>query len=179
MKNTGPQTATLKDLKNNPKNPRVLKDDKFEKLVTSIKAFPEMLTVRPIVCTPDGTVLGGNMRLRAAKEAGLKEVPIYVVSWEEAKQEEFIIKDNLGYGEWDYDVLANEWDGNLLLEWGLDVWTPEPEPEDLIGEPKNNPATLKITFKTVEQLQEAENDIQELIDRKYPGAFYSVKAGEA
>ena len=125
MKNTGPQRAKLDTLKPNPKNPRVIKDDKFQKLVQSIRTFPQMLEVRPIVCTPDGVVLGGNMRLRACKEAGLREVPVHVVSWLDSQQEEFIIKDNVGYGEWDWDILANEWDANQLEDWGLDVWTPE------------------------------------------------------
>jgi DNA modification methylase len=140
MKNTGPQRAKLETLKPNPKNPRVIKDDKFQKLVQSIRAFPQMLDVRPIVCTPDGVVLGGNMRLRACKEAGLREVPVHVVSWLDSQQEEFIIKDNVGYGEWDWDILANEWDANQLEDWGLDVWTPEPEPEEGLTDPDEVPS---------------------------------------
>lgn len=99
-----------------------------------------MLEVRPIVCTPDGVVLGGNMRLRACKEAGLREVPVHVVSWLDSQQEEFIIKDNVGYGEWDWDILANEWDANQLEDWGLDVWTPEPEPEEGLTDPDEVPS---------------------------------------
>lgn len=178
MKNTGPQRAKLDTLKPNPKNPRVIKDDKFQKLVQSIRAFPQMLEVRPIVCTPDGVVLGGNMRLRACKEAGLREVPVHVVSWLDSQQEEFIIKDNVGYGEWDWDIIANEWDANQLQDWGLDVWLPEAEPQDLVAEEKNKPATMKITFTSPVQLQEAEIDIQEILDRKYPGSFFSISAGE-
>jgi DNA modification methylase len=140
MKNTGPQRAKLETLKPNPKNPRVIKDDKFQKLVQSIRAFPQMLEVRPIVCTPDGVVLGGNMRLRACKEAGLREVPVHVVSWLDSQQEEFIIKDNVGYGEWDWDILANEWDANQLEDWGLDVWTPEAEPEEGLTDPDEVPS---------------------------------------
>lgn len=140
MKNTGPQRAKLDTLKPNPKNPRIIKDDKFQKLVQSIRAFPQMLEVRPIVCTPDGVVLGGNMRLRACKEAGLREVPVHVVSWLDSQQEEFIIKDNVGYGEWDWDILANEWDANQLEDWGLDVWTPEPEPEEGLTDPDEVPS---------------------------------------
>ena len=169
------------DLRENPNNPRTIKDDKFRKLVESVKDFPEMLEARPIVCTSDGVVLGGNMRLKALREAGIKETPVYVVKWTENKQSEFLIKDNVGFGEWDWDILANEWDAAKLEEWGLDVWQlPEDEPtlDELLGEDKNKPATMKITFKDVEHLQDAENEIQELIDRKYPGAFYSVSAGE-
>lgn len=98
-----------------------------------------MLEVRPIVCTPDGVVLGGNMRLRACKEAGLREVPVHVVSWLDSQQEEFIIKDNVGYGEWDWDILANEWDAAQLEEWGLDVWTPEEEPTQGLTDPDDVP----------------------------------------
>jgi ParB-like chromosome segregation protein Spo0J len=140
-----------------------------------------MLELRPIVVDENNIVLGGNMRLKACKEAGLKEV--YIVKAEgltELQKDEFIVKDNVGFGEWDWDMLANEWDTEKLDEWGLDlpVIMEEPSLDELIGEEKNKPATMKITFKTVEQLQEAENDIQELIDRKYNGAFYSVSAGE-
>lgn len=109
----------------NPNNPRVIKDDKFQKLVNSIKEFPEMLEARPVVVNPDMVVLGGNMRLKALKEAGVKEVPVYIASWDEIKQKQFIIKDNLGYGEWDWEMIANEWDAEELIGWGLEVWQPE------------------------------------------------------
>jgi len=171
----------IKEVKSNPQNPRICKDDKFLKLVQSIKDFPEMLNIRPIVVNKDMMVLGGNMRLKACVEAGLVEVPIIIADNLTKEQEkEFLIKDNVGFGDWDWDILANEWDTEKLEEWGLDlpIIMDEPSYEDLIGEEKNKPASMKITFKTVEQLQEAENDIQELIDRKYNGAFYSVSAGE-
>ena len=109
----------------NPNNPRVIKDDKFKKLVNSIKEFPEMLEARPVVVNPDMVVLGGNMRLKALREAGVKEAPVYIASWDEIKQKRFIITDNVGYGEWDWDILANEWDAEELGIWGLDVWQPE------------------------------------------------------
>jgi len=112
----------ITEVKANPNNPRSIKDDKFKKLVKSIKEFPQMLELRPIVVNDDMVVLGGNMRLRACKEAGLKEVPIIKASELTPEQEkEFIIKDNVGYGEWDFDALANEWDIELLNEWGLDL----------------------------------------------------------
>jgi hypothetical protein len=111
----------ISKIKPNPNNPRVIKDDKFQKLVTSIIEFPQMLELRPIVVNDDGVVLGGNMRLRACQEAGLKEVPVIKASQlSEEQQKEFIIKDNIGFGEWDWDALANEWDGEKLAEWGLD-----------------------------------------------------------
>lgn len=171
----------LSTIKSNPNNPRIIKDDKFFKLVESIKSFPQMLEIRPIVVNSEMVVLGGNMRLKACKEAGLKEVPVILAeSLTEEQQREFIIKDNVGFGEWDWSMIANEWDTDKLDEWGLDlpIFETEPDYEDLIGEEKNKPATLKITFESPEQLQKAEIDIQELIDRKYQGAYFSVSAGE-
>ncbi len=144
-----------------------------------------MLNKRPLIVFTDVdgkyVVLGGNMRLKALKELNYKEVPIILADeWTEEQKAEFLIKDNVGFGEWDWDSLANEWDAEKLDDWGLDlpIMMNEPSLDELIGEEKNKPASMKITFKTVEQLQEAENDIQELIDRKYNGAFYSVSAGE-
>ena len=105
----------------NPDNPRIIKDNKFNKLVSSIKEFPEMLELRPIVVNSDMVVLGGNMRLKACKEAGLKEVHILKAdSLTEEQQKEFIVKDNVGFGEWDWEILANEWDVKKLEDWGLD-----------------------------------------------------------
>jgi len=110
------------EIKPNPNNPRVIKDDKFKKLVKSIQEFPQMLNIRPIVVNDDMIVLGGNMRLKACKEAGIKEIPIIKASeLTEEQQREFIIKDNVGFGEWDWDLLANEWDEKKLLDWGLDI----------------------------------------------------------
>ena len=116
------ERVKISNVKTNPNNPRLIKDDKFKKLVRSIKEFPEMLQIRPIVVDQDNIVLGGNMRLRACKEAGLKEV--YIVKADqltEKQQREFIIKDNVGFGEWDWDDLANEWDVDELEDWGLDL----------------------------------------------------------
>src|SRR5690606_3311560 len=126
-------------VKPNPDNPRIIKDDRFEKLVKSLKEFPEMSDVRPLVVNKDMIVLGGNMRLRAMKEAGWKQVPVEVVDWPEEKQREFIIKDNIGYGEWDFEVLANEWDKVELEEWGLDIPNIlDDEPEE--AQPDDNQA---------------------------------------
>jgi DNA modification methylase len=115
------QRVPIGTIKNNPNNPRVIKDDKFKKLVQSIKDLPEMAEVRPVVVNTDMVVLGGNMRLKAMREAGWKDVPIHVVDWDEDKQRQFIIKDNVSGGEWDWDMLANEWDTEELQEWGLDL----------------------------------------------------------
>ena len=120
------EKVKISAIKSNPDNPRIIKDDKFKKLVKSIKSFPEMLELRPIVVNNDMVVLGGNMRLKACKEAGLTEVPIIKASELTAEQEkEFIVKDNVGFGEWDWDMIANEWDSELLNEWAMDVWQPE------------------------------------------------------
>ena len=124
----------IKDIKANPNNPRIIKDDKFAKLVQSLKDLPEMATVRPIVVNADMVVLGGNMRLKAMKEAGWKEAPVEVVNWDEEKQRQFIIKDNVGFGEWDWDMIANEWDAEQLEEWGLDIPTFEQEVTELEAE---------------------------------------------
>jgi len=115
----------------NPTNPRTIKEGKFKKLVNSIQDFPEMLELRPIVVSKDMEILGGNMRYRACKEAGLKEVYIIKADKLTDKQiEEFIVKDNVGFGEWDWDVLANDWDINELEEWGLDGFPFEQEPKE-------------------------------------------------
>jgi len=111
----------INKIKANPNNPRIIKDEKFTKLVNSLKSFPEMANVRPIVVNKDMIVLGGNMRLKAMKEAGWKEVPIEIVDWSEEKQREFIIKDNVGFGEWDWDMIANDWDAEEVTDWGLDI----------------------------------------------------------
>ena len=112
-------------LKPNPTNPRVLRDDKFAKLKASIQSFPDMLNKRPIVAVTDTDgklmVLGGNMRLRACMDLGMKEVPVILADeWTEEQRREFIIKDNVGFGEWDWEQLANEWDAKDLADWGLD-----------------------------------------------------------
>ena len=107
-------------LKKHPDNPRVIKDVKYNLLVKSIKEFPEMLEKRPLVVNEDLIVLGGNMRLAAAQEAGFKEIWIDEVDWDKDQQREFIIKDNSGFGEWNFDMLANEWNVDDLNDWGLD-----------------------------------------------------------
>jgi hypothetical protein len=112
--------VNLSEIKSNPNNPRIIKDDKFHKLVESIKTFPRMLEIRPIVVNKDMIVLGGNMRLRACKEAGIKKIHvIFADDLTEEQQREFIIKDNVGFGEWDWAMLANEWDYKELDNWGL------------------------------------------------------------
>jgi DNA modification methylase len=116
------QLVKISTIKTNPKNPRLIKDDKFRKLVKSIQEFPQMLELRPIVVDENNIVLGGNMRLKACIEVGLKEV--FILKAEdltEQQKDEFIVKDNVGFGEWDWDILANEWDTDKLQDWGLDL----------------------------------------------------------
>lgn len=114
--------VNIAEVKPNEQNPRFITDAKFKKLVKSIKEFPEMLETRPLVVDENMVVLGGNMRLKALKSAGVFEVPVHqVIGWSKEQKDEFIIKDNLGYGEWDWDIIANEWQSAKLNEWGLDV----------------------------------------------------------
>ena len=127
------ELVKISKVKPNETNPRFIKDSKFKKLVKSIKEFPEMLKLRPIVVNKDMVVLGGNMRLKACKEAGLKEV--YILKADdltEEQQKEFIVKDNVGFGEWDWDILANDWDIKELEDWGLDGF-----PFDIDADEKN------------------------------------------
>jgi DNA modification methylase len=122
------EIVKISDVKINPNNPRLIKDDKFAKLVQSIKDLPQMLDIRPIVVNSDMVVLGGNMRLKACKEAGLKQVPIIIAdNLTEDQQREFLIKDNVSGGEWDWQMIANDWDADQLQEWGLDIPAFEPE----------------------------------------------------
>lgn len=128
------QKVKIYKIKGNPNNPRIIKNDKFKKLVKSIQEFPEMLKLRPIIVDENMIVLGGNMRLKASKDAGLKEVWIEIAEGlTEEQKKEFIVKDNVGFGEWEWDMLANEWDSVQLAEWGLDVWENEDDKEPEAG----------------------------------------------
>ena len=113
----------IQEVKTNPNNPRIIKDDKFKKLVKSIIEFPEMLKLRPIVVDENMIILGGNMRYRACIEAGLKEVWVETAKGlTEDQKKEFIIKDNASFGEWEWDMLSNEWNSAKLEQWGIDTW---------------------------------------------------------
>jgi DNA modification methylase len=146
------EIVKISAIKANSKNPRQIKDDKFKKLVQSIRDFPDMLNKRPLICFTDVdgkyVVLGGNMRLKAAQEVGLKELPIILADdWTQEQKDEFLIKDNVGFGEWDWDQLANEWDVVKLDEWGLDVpnfdaEVLEAEEDDFDTTPPENPITV-------------------------------------
>lgn len=162
------QTVKISEIKLNPNNPRLIKDDKFKKLVKSIQDFPEMLEIRPIVVNSDMIILGGNMRFKACKEAGLKEVPIIIAdNLTEEQQREFLIKDNTSGGEWDFEMLANEWDIEQLEDWGLEVpifdIDNEIEPKDL-SSTIDNLYRIEIICKDEEH---QENTYNKLIEQGY------------
>jgi ParB-like chromosome segregation protein Spo0J len=155
------ESVKISTVKSNPNNPRVIKDDKFDKLVQSIKDFPKMLEIRPIVVNDDMIVLGGNMRLKACKEAGLKEVQIIKASdLTEEQQREFIIKDNVGFGEWDWEQLK-EWDGEELEAWGLDVPELKAIDESEEGDEIKIPKSLQVIPKKEYILIMADEDSEE------------------
>lgn len=146
----------ISEIKLNPNNPRLIKDDKFAKLVKSVKEFPEMLDIRPIVVNSDMIILGGNMRFRACKEAGLKEIPVIIAEGlTEQQQKEFLIKDNVSGGEWDWDMLANEWEVEQLDSWGLDIpILKELNEKDLFD--------IEIPFYTPSEIQPEINELANL-----------------
>jgi hypothetical protein len=187
------QKVKIQEVKANPNNPRIIKDDKFAKLVKSINEFPQMLNLRPIVVNDDMVVLGGNMRLKACKEAGLKEISIIKASeLTEQQQKEFIVKDNVGYGEWDWDDLANNWDAEELNDWGLNVPIFEPISKDLdysiledtdIGEQLSDMANSVRKAIQIEFEPEHYEEAQELVkfwreQKLYIGAFLIEKLKE-
>lgn len=146
----------ITDIRPNPENPRVIKDEKFRKLVKSIQDFPEMLELRPIVIDENNMVLGGNMRLKALQELGYKDVSVVrAKDLTEEQKKEFIIKDNVGFGEWDWDTLANDWDSAKLEEWGLGIPNFETEEEPEEAEPDEQSAWfLNIKCENESQCQE-------------------------
>jgi ParB-like chromosome segregation protein Spo0J len=163
------EKVAIAKIKSNEKNPRYIRDEKFKKLVKSIQDFPQMLEIRPIVVNKDMVVLGGNMRLKACQEAGLKEV--YIIKAEnltKEQQDEFIIKDNVGFGEWDFDILANEWDLDKINEWGVDAPFFENENEfsttvgkELIKE-KNAVVVIDIFNNNV--IEDIKNDLSKYLE---------------
>jgi len=154
----------IDSIKLNPKNPRVIRDRKFKLLVKSIQNFPKMLKLRPIVVNDEMVTLGGNMRLKASIEAGLKEVPIIKASeLTDKEQEEFIIKDNSSFGEWDWEILANGWDELDLKDWGIDVPTFETNDEDIqLNMPSDESFRVTITCNSEEEQNEIYKKLVEL-----------------
>ena len=173
----------ISKLKNNPNNPRLIKDDKFKKLVKSIEEFPEMMEKRPIVCVTDvdGKIfpLGGNMRLKALQELKYKEIPdswvLMADEWTEEQRREFVIKDNTSFGSWNWEELANEWDAEKLEEWGLDLPGFDIEADNLGDEfslPDGDKApfqqmTFTLADEQAEQIKNAIADIKKTEEYKY------------
>jgi hypothetical protein len=164
-----------KDIIQNENNPRILKDDKFKKLVQSIKDFPEMLEIRPIVVNNEMMILGGNMRWKAIQEIGIKEIPIIKAeNLSEEQQREFLIKDNVGFGEWDWDALANDWDYKELNDWALDLpkmLDPEQFGEDFsLADGDKSPfqqMTFTLADEQATQIKNAIADIKLTEEYKY------------
>ena len=162
----------ISQIKPNPKNPRTIKDERFEKLKKSIQDFPDMLNKRPLVCFTDTdgkyVVLGGNMRLKAAKDLGLKELPIILADeWTEEQKAEFLIKDNVGYGEWEWQQLATDWDNQKLEEWGLEIPIFKNGDED---ELKDISDTIKNLYRieiVCQDEEHQENTYNKLIEQGY------------
>jgi len=165
----------ISSIKPNNNNPRIIKDDKFKKLVKSIQEFPDMLNKRQLVCYTDTdgkyVVIGGNMRLKAAQELGLKELPILLADdWTQEQRDEFLIKDNVGFGEWDWDQLANDWDAGKLDDWGLDVWQSEPDVDYSILDENDVSEQLSDMTSGVKKAIQIEFELEH-----YDSAFELVK----
>ena len=173
------ELVKISKVKPNESNPRFIKDNKFKKLVKSIKEFPEMLKLRPIVVNKDMIVLGGNMRLKACAEAGLKEV--YILKADELTEQqerEFIVKDNVGFGEWDWDALGNEWNSVQLEDWGMDNWQnmDDIETSDDFSLPDGDKEpfqqqTYTLADEQAKQIKNAIADVKKTEEYKYVETF--------
>lgn len=142
----------------NPKNPRVISEEMLDKLKKSITEFKEMLEIRPIIVNKENMILGGNMRYKACKELGIKEIYIEQISLSKKKEEEMIIRDNVTFGKWDWESLADKWEAKELNSWGMNVWENPLDDEDF--EPESNP--------DFEKEQATEDDFEEGAERRIP-----------
>ncbi len=157
------EKISIEKVFSNPVNPRLIKEHKFKKLVKSIKEFPEMLKLRPIVVNNEYGILGGNMRYKACLELGFKDVWIIKAENLTDKQiEQFIIKDNVGFGEWDWDMLANGWDTKELKDWGMDVpkFEMDDDAKDL-SEKINSSFVVEVELENEEEQEKMYNDLIE------------------
>jgi hypothetical protein len=177
------EKVNINKIKNNPKNPRVIKNAKFQKLVQSIKEFPQMLDIRPIVVNKDNIIIGGNMRFRAAVDAGLTEVSIIKVNLTPEQEDEFIVKDNSNFGEWDWDVLANQFDLEELDEWGLDIpvylTDDDEEPQydkDLTADYLEKFIENSITYLRLHYTKEEYDKVKEKLDKIMATEEYKDKS---
>tara|TARA_R110000751_G_scaffold50096_2_gene110987 strand:- start:2463 stop:3056 length:594 start_codon:yes stop_codon:yes gene_type:complete len=169
----------ISEVFSNPVNPRLIREGKFKKLVQSIKEFPEMLQLRPIVVNEEMGILGGNMRYKACQQLGHKEV--YIIKAEnltESQMESFVIKDNVGFGEWDWDLLANQWDSVKLEEWGLDAWQnmDDIDTSDEFSLPDGDKKpfqqqTYTLADAQAVQIKNAITDVKKLEEYKYVETF--------
>lgn len=175
------EKVAISKIKENPDNPRKIDKEAYEKLVNSIKEFPKMLEIRPLVVDKNMVVIGGNMRLKALKELQYTEVPIIradKLTDDEIKR--FVVVDNLPYGKWDYDFLANQYGIKDLENWGFDtkdLGMLLDEPDDLVGELKNKPFVIKITLKSEKEMQDLKAEIDRLLEN-YTGVEVSISGGE-
>jgi len=172
------QKVKIDSIFENPTNPRTINKVKFDKLVKSIKTFPEMLSLRPIVVNKEGGIIGGNMRYKACKENGLKEVYVIKADKLTDKQiEQFIIKDNVGFGEWDYDLLSSSWDSTELADWGLDVIKNDWDQLDYIEEEVENKTfeddgqiIILLSEKHIQNKRKIKDDIADWLEQNYKGS---------
>lgn len=164
------KTVAIDKIKGNDNNPRFIKEKKFDALVKSIQEFPEMLDLRPIVVDEDMVILGGNMRFKACQAAGLKKVPIMIAEGlSEEQKNEFIIKDNVGFGQWDYDMLANnpEWNDIDFKDWGLDVFSPGTfDTGNFFAAGEDDPSITKVKKITLEFAEDEYNEVIAAFDAR-------------
>ncbi len=184
LKKVKTTTVNINEIQLNQDNPRLIREDSFNKLVNSIKQFPQMLDIRPIVVNKDMIILGGNMRYKACVEAGMTEIPVVIADNLTKEQEnEFLVKDNVSGGEWDWDILANEWDNQELIDWGVDVWKGSEENidlEDFFEDNTSEPGTTKKQI-VLEYTEEEHNQVMEALnnmDGTKENIIYSLLIGE-
>jgi len=182
------EIVKIDKIKINPANPRIIKNYKYKKLLKSIIEFPEMLFLRPIVVNSEMIVIGGNQRYRACQEAGLKDVPIIMATeFNKMQISRFMITDNVSFGDWDFDILANNWDSELIDAAGLDLWQQPDEtdygkPDDIQLDNSNTSEGTKKTIK-IEFEPQHYDETKELIDywvkkQLYIGGFIMEKLKE-
>ena len=173
----------IQDVLVNEKNPRWIPDDAFERLKASISSFPQMLEIRPIVVDENNIILGGNMRYRAAKAIGMETIPVAKVSdLNEEQKKQFIVKDNVSAGFWDYEVLANNWDDNALSDWGVDIDYAKSHDEGYFSSDDEQDAAENYTRKIDPPIYEPSNerpDIENLTDTtKYESLLKEIESSD-